>query len=66
MLCERYLTMSFRPSKAQPAGQMLSSSLSAPKGPLQTETKIARRNTAAFSFQSMRTKIDADAFVDEL
>jgi hypothetical protein len=30
-----YLTMSFRPSKAQPAGQMLSPPLSAHRGPLQ-------------------------------
>jgi hypothetical protein len=29
--------MSFRPSKAQPAGQMLSPPLSAPRGPLQIE-----------------------------
>jgi hypothetical protein len=59
MLCERYLTMSFRPSKAQPAGQMLSPPMSAPKGPLhacvssqwkstfimtQTTTSTARRS----------------------
>src|ERR1700733_7679398 len=44
--------MSFRPSKAQPAGQMLSPPLSAPRGPLQSGAKIARRNTDARSPRS--------------
>src|ERR1700722_1235558 len=45
MLWDRYLAMSFRLSKAQPAGQMLSPPMSAPRGPLQSRGKVRRRLT---------------------
>src|ERR1700733_4690700 len=70
MLCERYLTMSFRPSKAQPAGQMLSPPMSAPRGPLQTRVgfpwisldSLIRIEPFSMSYTEQSTKIFSHAF----